>query len=99
MDDPILKLIEEFQNYIGKRIQRFHPKIPGICSYYGLGWMRLERVIQTRKLMFMHTILVMEDENLSKKIFCDRARMKTLALITCLGVWCSTYSMLALYLV
>ena len=71
MDDPILELIEQFQNYIGKRIQRFHPKIPGICSYYGLGWMRLERVIQIRKLMFMRTILVMEDE----KILCDRARI------------------------
>ena len=54
MDDPILELIEEFQNYIGKRIQRFHPRIPSICSYYGLGWMRLERVIQIRKYYIGH---------------------------------------------
>ena len=73
MDDPMLVLIEEFQNYIGKRIQRFHPNIPNICSYYGLGWMRLERIIQIRKLMFIRTIMVMNEENLSKKIFCDRA--------------------------
>ena len=73
MDDPVLELIENFQNYIGKRIQRLHPNTPNICSYYGLGWMRLERVIQVRKLMFIRTILKMDDENLSKKIFCDRA--------------------------
>ena len=41
LDDNSLSLIEEFQNYIGKRVQRFHPKIPNVCSYYGLGWMRL----------------------------------------------------------
>ena len=73
MDDASLNLIEEFQNHIGKRIQRFHPKIPNVCSFYGLGWMRLERIIQIKKLMFIRTIMVMDDDDLPKKIFCDRA--------------------------
>ena len=73
LDDSTLSIIEEFQNYIGKKVQRFHPKIPNVCSYYGLGWMRIERIIQIRKLMFIRSILVMDDTSLSKKIFCERA--------------------------
>ena len=73
MDEASLNLIEDFQNYIVKRVQRFHPKIPNACSYYGLGWMRLERVIQICKLMYFRTIMVMRDEELPKKIFCERA--------------------------
>ena len=36
MDDASINLIEEFQNFIGKRMQRFHPRIPNVCSFYGL---------------------------------------------------------------
>ena len=71
----MLTLIEEFQHYIGKRVQRFHPKVPNVCSYYGLGWMRLERIIQIRKLMFIPTILIMDDNSLTRKIFCERAEV------------------------
>ena len=55
MNDSNLSIIEEFQNYIGKRVQRFHPKIPYTRSYYGLGWMRLERVIQIKEILFIRT--------------------------------------------
>ena len=74
MDDVSLDMIEEFQNFIGKKIQRFHPRISNICSFYALGWMRLERVIQIRKRMFIRSIMVMDDNELPKKIFCDRAK-------------------------
>ena len=74
MNDTSLDMIEDFQNHIGKRIQRFHPKIPNICSFYALGWMRLERIIQIRKLLFIRSIMVMQDDELPKKIFCDRAK-------------------------
>ena len=33
MDDLCINMIEEFQNYIGKRMQRFHPKSSSICSF------------------------------------------------------------------
>ena len=74
MDDFCLNMIEDFQNYIGKRMQRFHPKIPSTCSFYGLGWMRLERIIQLKKLMFILTIMKMDDGDLPKRIFCERAK-------------------------
>ena len=75
MNDASLNLIEDFQNFIGKRTQRFHPKIPNICSFYGLGWMRLERIIQIKKIMFIRTIMVMNDDELPKIIFCERAKV------------------------
>ena len=35
--------------------------------------MRLERIIQIKKLMFIHSIMKMNDDDLPKKIFCERA--------------------------
>ena len=46
LDEGSLSVIEDFQNHIGKRMQRLHPRSANSCSYYGLGWMRLERFIQ-----------------------------------------------------
>ena len=74
MSDASLTLIEEFQNYTGKRIQRLHPKTPNSCSFYRLGWMRLERYIQIKKLMFITTIIAMNDDDLPKRMFCERAK-------------------------
>ena len=73
MDAASLDLIEEFQNYVGKRMQRLHSRAPISCSFFGLGWMRLERVIQIRKLMFIRSIIIMDLNALSRKIFCERA--------------------------
>ena len=49
LDQHSLGMIETFQNFVGKRIQRLHPRTPNTCSYYGLGWMQLERFIQIKK--------------------------------------------------
>ena len=75
LDDAVLTLLEDFQNYIGKKVQRLHPRSPNICSYYGLCWMRLERMVQIRKMMFIRTIMVMGDHDLPKTIFCERAKL------------------------
>ena len=49
LDDVSLKLIEDFQNYIGKRVQHVHPRIPNTCSFSiacdGCGWRRLFRYV------------------------------------------------------
>ena len=74
MCDASLTSVEEFKNYIGKRIQRLHPKNLNTCSFYTLGWMRLERYIQIKKLMFIRTILIMKDDELPKQIFCERSK-------------------------
>ena len=74
LNEGSLNSIETFQNYVGKRVQRLHPKTPNTCSYYGLGWMRLERIIHIRKIMFIRTIMIMEVNSLPRLIFCERAK-------------------------
>ena len=69
-----MNIIQSFQIYAGKKFQRFYSRIPNVCSFFGLGWMRLVRIIQVRKLLFIHAIMSLEDENLSKMIFIERGR-------------------------
>ena len=40
-----IQLLETFQNYACKKIQRFHLRIPNTCSMHSLGSIRLERFI------------------------------------------------------
>ena len=75
LNDKSLDLLEVFQNYVGKRIQRLHPRCPNVCSFYSLGWMRLERLIQIRKISFVRSIMVLPDDAVPKIIFCKRARV------------------------
>ena len=69
-----INMLQSFQIYAGKKFQRFYSRIPNVCSFFGLGWMRLVRIIQVRKLLFVHAIMSLEDGNLSKIIFIERAR-------------------------
>ena len=45
LSDKCSELIDAFQVYAGKRVQRHFGKSPNICAFYGLGWVRLERYI------------------------------------------------------
>ena len=44
-----------------------------ISVFIGLGWMRLFRIVQVRKLLFIRFIMALDDENLTKKIFIECA--------------------------
>ena len=74
LNDGSVRELEEFQTYTCKRIQRFHPRVPNTSSLYSSGWMRLERYIQIKKLMFVRSILIMKDEEVVKSIFAERAK-------------------------
>ena len=65
--------IRKFKRYIGKRCQRFPKRSPNHGAYTPLGWMSLDRLIQIKKLLFLQTILVMEDNDICKKILVERA--------------------------
>ena len=67
LNDHSINSLETFQNYAGKRIQRFFHRTPNICSFFGLGWMRLSRFIQVRKLLFIRAILALDHDVLSRK--------------------------------
>ena len=56
-----MKLIEDFQNIVGKKVQRLFPRSPNVCAYYGLGWLRLERFIEVKKLLFLRSISCIDD--------------------------------------
>ena len=75
LNDSILTLLEGFQNYAAKKIQRFYGRVPNACCLYALGWMRLERFIQVKKLMFIRATMALEDQTLSRLIFCERAHI------------------------
>ena len=66
--------IESFQIYAGKRLQRLHPNTPNICSFLALGWIHLEILILIRKVVFIRTILMMDDDDVIKRIFKIRAQ-------------------------
>ena len=53
LNDRSLAMLEVFQLYAAQMIQRFFAGVPNVCCLYALGWMRLERFIQVKKLLFV----------------------------------------------
>ena len=53
LSDKSISLLETFQEHIGKRIQRLGKYAPNVCSFYTLGWLRLERYVEVKKLLFI----------------------------------------------
>ena len=73
MSAKAISILETFQLYAAKKIQRFYAKVPNVCCLYALGWMRLERFVQVKKMLFIQSIMTLDDQTLSRKIFCERA--------------------------
>ena len=69
-----IESIRKFQRMVGRRCQRLHPKSPNYSVYLPLGWMSLDRFIQGKKLMFLRTILNLEDDAICKRVLMERAR-------------------------
>ena len=74
LDDKSISLLETFQVFVGRRIQRLFSKCPKVSSYFSLGWVRVERYIEIKKLLFLHSILSREHHDTTRRIFVDRAR-------------------------
>ena len=69
LDDEDVKLLEDFQSYAGRRIQRFKQNSPRATSYIGLGWIRLEIFVYVRKMLFVRSIAILEDNSIYKQVF------------------------------
>ena len=69
-----VSILEDFQEYAGRRLQQFHVKTPRVCAFYALGWVCLERYIEVKKLLFMFSIFLLDDYNPVKIAFHERAR-------------------------
>ena len=70
--DEDIKLLDDFQAYAGRRIQRFRQCSPRATSFVGLGWLRLELYVYVKKLLFIRTIAVLDDDSIYKRVFLCR---------------------------
>ena len=64
--------LTSFQRLVGKRIQRLPPRAPNCCSFFGLGWLRITTFILVKRLLFILTILRLDDDSVIKSVFKDR---------------------------
>ena len=71
--DNDIAVLDAFQRYVGRRVQRFPSKSPNETSFTGLGWIRIELFVYIKKLLFVRTIAMLDDESIYKKIFLARA--------------------------
>ena len=74
LNDNDITILDAFQRYVGRKVQRFPPRSPNETSYVGLGWLRLELFIYVKKLLFVRTVAVLEDDSIYKEVFVKRAR-------------------------
>ena len=63
------ELLNSFQVYSSKRIQRFPQRAPNSCCSYGLGWLKITSYIRVKQLLFIRSILKMEPDNIIRKFF------------------------------
>ena len=64
----------KFQRYVGRKCQRYPSRSPNYSSYAPLGWISIEKVVYAKKLMFLRTILMMEEDMTCKRLVIQRAR-------------------------
>ena len=57
-----------------RKYKGFTPRVPNASSLYSLGWVRLERYVQIKKLLFIRSILAMGDDEIVKIVFIEKAR-------------------------
>ena len=74
LNDNDIKLLEEFQRYAGRRIQRFPYRSPNETSYVGLGWIRLYFFIYVKKVLFIRGIAILPDDTIYRQFFVLRWR-------------------------
>ena len=63
-----VQILDEFQRYTGRRIQRLPLRCPNATSFITLGWLRLSLYIKAKKLIFIRTITVIKYESPLKEI-------------------------------
>ena len=68
-----IELLDKYQRYAGRRVQRFPAHSPSETSFRGLGWIRIENFIYAKKLIFILKILIRDEDCIFKKILEYRA--------------------------
>ena len=65
-------LLAAFQRYVARRLQRFHTRSVNITSYVCLGWMYIVNYIKARQLIFLRSIIVMNENIPVRRILANR---------------------------
>ena len=69
LTDFNVKILEDFQRYAGRRLQRFHQGSPRETSFVALGWIRLEIYVYVNKLLFLRSISYAAEGSIYKTVF------------------------------
>ena len=67
------ELLSKFQRYVSRRCQRFPKRSPNFSAVSPLGWIDILKFIKVKKMLFLRTILVMQDNSVCKQIFNARS--------------------------
>ena len=68
LNDEDVGLLNDFQVYAGRRVQRLHQKSPRKTSYIGLEWHSLEVYIYVKKLIFD----ILDIDSVYRHVFVNR---------------------------
>ena len=68
-----IEMLRKFQRMVGRRCQRFPQRSPNYSAYSSMGWLSIDRYIQGKKLMFLRTILELEDDAICKRLLYERS--------------------------
>ena len=60
MSNKDVQILQAFQRYAARRIQRFHSRSLNATSRVCLGWIDIIRLIMVKKALFLRTIIMME---------------------------------------
>ena len=74
MGNKDIELLDAFQRYAARRIQRFGKRTPNETSLSTLGWMRIESYIYGKKMLFVRTITSLNHDNLYRQVFVERLK-------------------------
>ena len=74
LKDKDLDILNGFQRYAARRLQRLHSHSLNVTSLACLGWMNLILFIKARKIIFVRTILQMEECMPVRRILVERFR-------------------------
>ena len=65
-------MLNDFQRYAAKRIQRFNRRALNATSIACLGWINIIRLIQVKKLLFLRTILILDENNPIRRVLVQK---------------------------
>ena len=69
LNESDIEDILSFQRFAERRVQRFPHRTPKCSSFYGLGWIRLTTYIYIKKMLFLLSIIRLDENNVIRRIF------------------------------